>query len=167
MSSKQQINTCLWYDRNGLVAAELYCHLIPGSKITRVSYAAKGVPNTAEGDPLEVEFHLADQRFVALNGGPHFPHTAAASIQVYVDSQEELDRIWDGLLADGGHEVRCGWLTDRFGLSWQVIPTRFVELCSTGDPLTKDRVFAQMLKMTKLDIAPLEVAAAGDPVSTA
>lgn len=109
--------------------------------------------------PLEVYFRIGSQHFVALNGGPHFPHTSAASIQVYVDDQAELDRVWSALLADGGTQVQCGWLTDRFGLSWQIIPRRFIELMNSADEPGRERLIAQMLTMIKLDIAPLEAAA--------
>ncbi len=160
--STTQIRTCLWFDADGHDAAAYYTSLIPDSEITRVSYYTDASSEHGEkGSVLEVDFRLGDQKFVALNGGPHFPQTEAASIQVYVDSQDELDRIWDGLTADGGFGTQCGWLKDKYGVSWQVIPTRLTELASSQDSAVSERVIAKMLTMVKLDIAPLEEAAAG------
>lgn len=159
MNTYPPINTTLWFDMNGLEAAQLYCSVIPDSEITHVTEPTANTPGRQDGVPLEVYFRLGDQRFVALNGGPHFPHTPAASIQVQVDGQDELDRIWSALLADGGAEVQCGWLTDRFGLSWQIIPRQFLDLLSSAEEAARERLVAQMLTMTKLDIAPLEAAA--------
>lgn len=160
MTDQPRITTCLWFDRGGLEAAELYCSVIPDSEITGVTGSTPDIPGRQEGVPLEVHFRLGDQHYVALNGGPLFPLTEAVSIQVLVDDQAELDRIWSALL-EGGSESQCGWLKDRFGLSWQIVPRRFVELMSGEDEAARERVVRQMLTMIKLDIAPLETAAAG------
>lgn len=151
--------TCLWFDADGLEAAELYCSLIEDAEITHISSYTDANTYGETGRPLEVDFRLGSQQFVALNGGPQFPHTEAASIQVYVEGQAELDRLWDGLLAGGGEPSMCGWLRDRFGLSWQVIPTRLAELMNHPDAAASERVVACMLTMQKLDIAELEAAA--------
>lgn len=148
------IATCLWYDQDAAEAAAFYCSLIPGSSITGVFHQ--------NGDPqmpvFLVEFNLAGQAYQAMNGGPHFTLSPAASIVVHLDSQAELDALWQALLADGGRPGRCGWLTDRFGLSWQIIPRALPRL------LRADRsaqVLAAMAGMIKLDIAGLEAAAGG------
>ena len=129
--------------------------------VARARYAADLAAHELgrPGAVMQVEFRLGDQQYVVLNGGPMFPHTEAVSVQVFVDSQEELDRVWDGLLAGGGEPSQCGWLTDRFGMSWQVIPSRLAELMSDPDPDVAGAVMAQLLQMSKLDLAPLEAAA--------
>lgn len=165
MNPQPSINTTFWFDMDGLEAARLYCSVIPDSEITHVAKPTDNTPGRQEGVPLEVYFRLGTQRFVALNGGPNCPHTPAASIQIHVDGQTELDRIWSALLADGGSEVQCGWLTDRFGLSWQIIPQQFNDLMLQADAATRERVVAQMLTMSKLDIAPLLAAADDTPTS--
>ena len=133
--------------------------LFEDAEITNISYHTDANTYGETGRPLEVDFRLGSQLFVALNGGPQFPHTEAVSIQVYVEDQAELDRLWEGLLAGGGEPTMCGWLRDRFGLSWQVIPTRLAELMNNTDAAASERVVARMLTMQKLDIAELEAAA--------
>ncbi|CCH74353.1 3-demethylubiquinone-9 3-methyltransferase [Nostocoides australiense Ben110] len=147
--------TCLWFDTDGLEAAEHDTSLLPDAEITGVSRYPDDVDKGTPGAVMQVHFRLGDQRYVALNGGPQFPHSETVSLQVYVETQEDLDRIWTGLLA-GGEETMCGWLRDRFGLSWQVIPTRLGELLADSEPV--GRVVRQLQAMTKLDIAPLEAA---------
>ncbi len=155
------VQTCLWFDTEAFDAAQLYTSLLPDARITSVTHYPDQVdfPSGEPGAVLTVEFELGTQRFVALNGGPHFQLTPAASIQVFCADQAEVDRLWEGLLADGGQESQCGWLVDRFGLSWQVIPTRLTELMSDPDPARARRTTAAMLTMRKLDIAALEAAA--------
>jgi predicted 3-demethylubiquinone-9 3-methyltransferase (glyoxalase superfamily) len=155
------VATCLWFDDQALPAATLYTSLVPDSEILGVSHYG---PENSHGETaavLQVEFRLGSQRFVALNGGPHFTLTPAASIQVYCPDQAEVDRLWEALTADGGQESRCAWLVDRFGLSWQIIPTRLVELIGDPDPEVSARVVAAMLTMGKIDVAALDAAAAG------
>lgn len=167
MPAPYPIKLCLWFDTDALPAAQLYTSLVPDSAIGRISHYGTENQYGQTGSVLEVEFTLGTQHFVALNGGPHFTHSPAASIQVFCPDQAELDRIWDGLLADGGQESQCGWLADRFGLSWQIIPTRLGELASDPDPERASRVIAAMLQMRKLDIAALEAAADGLPAPEA
>ena len=163
MSATYPVKTCLWFDTEAEAAARLYTSLVPGSEILTISHYGSENQYGETGSVLEVDFRLGTQQFVALNGGPHFTHSPAASIQVFCPDQAELDRIWDGLLADGGEPSQCGWLTDRFGLSWQIIPTRLGELAGDPDPGRSSRTIAAMLKMSKLDIAALEAAADADP----
>ena len=165
MSATYPVKTCLWFDTEAEPAARLYTSLVPGSEILSISHYGSENQYGETGSVLEVEFRLGTQQFVALNGGPHFTHSPAASIQVYCPDQPELDRIWDGLLADGGEPSQCGWLTDRFGLSWQIIPTRLGELAGDPDPGRSSRTIAAMLKMSKLDIAALEAAADAEPTA--
>ena len=155
------VKTCLWFDTQAEPAAKLYTSLVPGGQILGVSHYGSENPYGETGSVLQVEFRLGAQQFVALNGGPQFPHSPAASIQVYCPDQGEVDRIWDGLIADGGQESMCGWLVDRFGLSWQIIPTRLGELAADPDPARASRAIAAMLTMRKIDIAALEAAADG------
>lgn len=150
-----EIATCLWYDTGALEAARLYTGLFDDSAITDVFY--KG------GDPAQgaftVSFTLMGQRYWGLNGGPHFKPSPAASISVHVDTQAEVDRLWAALLAGGGAESRCGWLEDRFGISWQIIPRALPRLLKSD---ASGRVMQAMMGMIKLDIAALEAAASGD-----
>lgn len=152
--SGPEIATCLWFDTAGLEAAQLYVSLFEGSEITNVFYKGGDVANGA----FTVEFTLMGQRYWILNGGPHFAHSPAVSITVHVDTQAEVDRLWDALLAGGGVESRCGWLVDRFGLSWQIIPRALPRLMKSD---VSGRVMAAMMEMVKLDIAALEAAARG------
>ena len=152
--SAPEIATCLWFDNQGLEAAQVYVSLFDDSEITAVFYKGGDAANSV----LTVEFTLRGQRYWILNGGPLFTHSPAASISVHVDTQAEVDRRWGGLLTGGGVESRCGWLVDRFGLSWQIIPRalpRLLKSDSTG------RVMAAMMSMVKLDIAALDAAAGG------
>lgn len=153
----------LWFDTAGLEAAEWYCSIFPRSKINHVSHYTEAGPGTP-GDVLTVDFELDGQPYTAINGGPEFRFTPAISLLITCDDQAEVDRYWDALLAGGGEEVQCGWLTDRYGLSWQVVPKGFEELMSTGDPERIDRAMRAMFAMKKLDLAALQAAADGAPV---
>ncbi|MCV7085420.1 VOC family protein [Mycolicibacter hiberniae] len=153
------IRTSLWFDTLALEAAEYYVSIFPNSKITDVSYW--GAENSErKGSPLEVLFELDGRQFSAINGGPDFTFDEAVSIQVYCADQAELDRYWDALSA-GGRQVQCGWLTDRYGLSWQVIPNQLAALMTDPDPERVLRAKRAMHTMVKLDIAALEAAADG------
>jgi predicted 3-demethylubiquinone-9 3-methyltransferase (glyoxalase superfamily) len=147
-------STCLWFDNCAEDAARLYCSLVDDARVTNV-FREQG---SSSGRAFLVEFELAGQRLVAMNGGPHYTLTPAASIILHLDTQAEVDRIWSALLADGGTESRCGWLTDRFGLSWQIIPRALPRLLQS-DPT--GRVMQAMMAMVKIDIATLEAAAKG------
>lgn len=152
--SNAEISICLWFDTAALEAATLYTSLFDDARITEVFYRG--------GDPAQgaftVSFTLMGQRFWGLNGGPMYSASPAASICAYVETQEELDRIWSALLEGGGKESRCGWLTDRFGISWQIIPKALARLLKTDK---SGRVLQAMMGMIKMDIAALDAAAKG------
>ena len=150
----RKVRTCWWFDGNGLEAARFYVSLLPDSRID-------GDVTPADSEPLVVEFTLAGAPMMVLNGGPHVSQTPAASISVLTDDQAETDRLWHALLAGGGTESRCGWLTDRFGVSWQIVPRRLPELLASPDRDAAGRVQSVMMTMAKLDIAVLEAAHAG------
>ena len=148
------IATCFWYEKDAEAAATLYCSLFPGAAITNI-FREQGDP---ENKAFLVEFTLMGQSYMAMNGGPHYKLTPAASIFALVDTQDELDRLWAALLESGGQESRCGWLVDRYGLSWQIIPralTRLMQTDKTG------RVVQAVSAMVKIDVAALEAAAKG------
>lgn len=150
------IVTCLWFDQQGLDAARFYTAVFPDSAIeTRVDLDENGNPGEV---PVTVEFSLNGHRFVALNGGPMFTFNEAVSFQIMCKDQEEVDFYWDAL-SEGGEEGQCGWLKDRFGVSWQVVPTRLGELLGSADPAVARRVVEAFMPMRKLDIATLERAA--------
>lgn len=152
--------SCLWFDTQGEDAATFYVSVFPASRVTKVTRWGPENPDR-EGTALTVEFELDGQPFVALNGGPQFTFSEAISFQIPCADQAEVDRYWDALTADGGQESDCGWVKDKFGLSWQVIPTRLPELLSDPDPERASRAMQSMMTMKKLDIAELERAAAG------
>ena len=155
-----KITPFLWYDTEAEEAATLYTSLFPNSTILAVNrYGAAG-PGP-EGSVMTVSFELDGQRCVALNGGPAHPFTEAVSFVVDCTTQEEVDRYWDALTEAGGEESMCGWLRDRFGLSWQIVPSRLPELLSDPDGEKAQRVMQAMLQMKKIDIAGLEAAAQG------
>jgi len=154
-----KIINCLWFDTEAEDAAKLYVSLFPNSKIVSVSRYPEGLPGDRAGQVLTVEFELDGVTFTGLNGGPQFPHSEAISFQIMVEDQAELDHYWNGLTAGGGQESQCGWLKDRFGVSWQVVPRRMGEWMS--NPRTGAKVAAAFMPMKKLDIATLEAAAAG------
>lgn len=157
---KQKISTYLWFDGQAEEAATLYTSIFPDSRIVEtVRWGASG-PGPA-GTVMNMTFELAGQRFFALNGGPHYRFTPAISLFVSCDTQEELDGYWEKLLAGGGKETQCGWLEDRFGLSWQIIPTALMEVLRDPDPARSGRAMQAMLGMKKLDIAALRRAQAG------
>lgn len=154
---KDLIN-CLWFDGQGLEAARFYTGIFPNSQI--VSQLDMDTQGNPVNEPLTVEFNLDGRPFVALNGGPLFKFTEAISFQIMCEDQTEVDYFWDKL-TDGGEESQCGWLKDRFGVSWQVVPVRMVELLSDPDPEVTRRVVEAFMPMRKLDIAVLEAAAKG------
>jgi predicted 3-demethylubiquinone-9 3-methyltransferase (glyoxalase superfamily) len=155
------ITPCLWFDTQGEEAAEFYTSIFPNSRILHVARYGEAGPRPA-GTVMTVAFELDGQKFVALNGGPEFLFSEAISFQVDCRSQEQVDEYWDRL-AEGGEEGPCGWLKDRFGLSWQIVPTRLTELLDDPDPVLSQRVMSAMLQMKKIDIATLEEAAASAP----
>jgi predicted 3-demethylubiquinone-9 3-methyltransferase (glyoxalase superfamily) len=146
----------LWFDRNGLEAAEFYVSIFPNSEIRAVSHYPEATPDRG-GEVLTVDFVLDGTAFTAINGGPQFTFDEAISFLVECADQAEIDRFWDALLADGGQESQCGWLKDRFGVSWQVVPSGFAEIMT--DPVRGPKAFAAVMGMVKLDIAAIEAAA--------
>ena len=154
-----KIASCLWFDTEGEDAAKLYVSLFPNSRIKSVSHYPSDSPVGAPGKVLTVDFELDGTPFTALNGGPMFKFSEAVSFQVFVKDQAELNHYWDGLLAGGGQESQCGWLKDRFGLSWQIVPEKMASWMT--DPASAQRVMAAFMPMRRLDIPTLEKAAAG------
>ena len=153
-----ELTTCLWFDTDGEQAARFYVDVFPNSSLGGVTPYPEG--GDRAGEVMTVDFVLNGQKFVALNGGPQYHFTEAISFQIPCADQEEVDRYWDTLTADGGEEGPCGWLKDKFGLSWQVVPNRFVELVSSPEPGVAERVSQALFAMKKIIIADLESAAA-------
>jgi len=151
-----RITPFLWFDTESQQAAEFYTSVFPNSKITKVTTR----PDRSDEPVLTVEFELDGQRFIALNGGPQFSFTEAVSFDVKCQTQEEVDGYWE-TLSEGGEEGPCGWLKDRFGLSWQIVPEVLPRLLADPDGEKADRVFSAMMKMSKIEIAELERAAEG------
>ena len=154
-----RITPNLWFDSQAEEAAEFYCSVFPNSKITNVTHYTEAGPGTP-GSVLTVDFVLDGQEFTAINGGPEFTFTEAISLAVNCDDQEEVDHYWEKL-TDGGQEVQCGWLKDRYGLSWQVVPAGMIELFNDADPARAERAMKAMFAMKKLDVAALRAAADG------
>jgi predicted 3-demethylubiquinone-9 3-methyltransferase (glyoxalase superfamily) len=154
--------THLWFDDQAEDAARFYTSLFDDSHVDKVTPAPAGIPGgIEEGRPFIVDLTLMGQNYIFLNGGPEFPFNAQVSLYVLCDSQADVDHYWDALMADGGSPQQCGWLTDRFGLSWQVIPVQLEQLMEGTDPEVTRRVTDAMLKMVKIDVAGLEAAARG------
>jgi len=156
----QRITPFLWFNNNAEEAMTLYCSVFKNSKVGRVTRYGDAGPGP-RGTVMSATFELEGQEFFALNGGPQFPFTEAVSFYVHCANQAEVDYYWEKLMAGGGKPSRCGWLKDRFGLSWQIVPTRLGELLGDQDPGRASRAMQAMLKMQKIDVAALERAAAG------
>jgi predicted 3-demethylubiquinone-9 3-methyltransferase (glyoxalase superfamily) len=154
----QKLTPCLWFDTEGEEAATFYTSVFPNSKILELTHYGSAGPR-AEGMVMTVTFELDGQRFIALNGGPDFAFNEAISFEVSCRSQEEVDAFWSKL-SEGGEEGPCGWLKDRFGVSWQIVPMRLEELLKDPDEEKAQRVMAAMLKMKRIEIDALERAAA-------
>lgn len=152
MSTRPKVRTCLWFDSQGEDAATFYVSLLPDSRIESRSYPEPGKP------ALVVEFTLAGAPYMTLNGGPLFKHTPAASISVLTADQTETDRLWAALIGNGGEESMCGWLIDRFGVSWQIIPQALPRMMGSDDKAAAMRARDAMMTMKKIDIAALEAA---------
>lgn len=147
----------MWFDDQAEQAAEFYVSVFPDSKVLNVSRFGPGAPRP-EGMALAVDFELAGQSYNALNGGPEFKFTEATSVIINCKDQAEVDYFWDALIAGGGEPSQCGWLKDKFGFSWQVVPTAIGALLSDPDPEKSSRVMKSLLQMSKLDIAELQAA---------
>jgi predicted 3-demethylubiquinone-9 3-methyltransferase (glyoxalase superfamily) len=156
----QKITPNLWFDDQAEHAAEYYTSLFPNSRIHSVTRSGGGGLD-GPGDVLSVEFELDGHAFIGINGGPMFRFTEAVSFGISCTDQAEVDHYWDALIADGGEEGQCGWLKDRYGLSWQVVPTALPELLGDPDPGRAQRALQAMMTMRKLDIAALHAAADG------
>ena len=158
--SPQKIKTYLWFDHQAEEAANIYTSIFENSKVLNVARYGDAGPGP-KGTAMTVNFQLDGQEFIALNGGPAFKFTEAISLLVDCETQDEVDRLWNKLTADGGEESMCGWLKDKFGLSWQIIPTALFRLMSDPDPDKSKRVMQAMLQMKKIDVPTLERAHAG------
>ncbi|WP_437815199.1 VOC family protein [Sorangium sp. So ce1078] len=156
-TTAQKIKTFLWFDNNAEEAVRHYTSVFKRSRIVEELRCGDSGP-MPKGSILTVEFELEGQRFVALNGGPHFKFNEAISLAVTCETQEEVDELWSKLTADGGAESQCGWLKDRFGLSWQIVPSALPRLLQHPDPARAARVMQAMMQMKKLDVARLEEA---------
>ena len=153
----QKITPCLWFDTEGEEAANFYTSIFKNSRILEISRYGEAGPRPA-GTVMVVSFELDGQRFTALNGGPEFTFNEAVSFQVSCDSQDEVDEFWDAL-CEGGEPGPCGWLKDKYGVSWQIIPTALNDLLSDPDPGRSTRAMKAMLQMGKIDIEALRQAA--------
>ena len=158
--ANQKITPFLWFDKQAEEAAQFYTSIFKNSKILHVSRYGDGGPGP-KGSVMVVNFQLAGQEFTALNGGPRFQFSEAFSFVVNCDNQQEIDEYWSKLTSGGGEESMCGWLKDKFGFSWQIVPTAFGKLMSDKYPKKVNRVMEVLLKMRKLDIAKLQAAAEG------
>ena len=158
-----KITPTLWYDGTAEEAANFYVTLLPDSRIEAVNRSPIDTPSGPAGMVLTVVFTLAGQRFFGLNGGPQFPHSQAVSFMIETDDQAETDRLWDAITSNGGQPSACGWIKDRWGVSWQITPKRLLELFTDQDRGRARRAMQAMMQMSKIDIAALERAARGKP----
>ena len=163
MSSTQKITTYLWFDNNAEEAMNFYTSIFKNSKLLDVARYGEAGPGP-KGTIMAGTFQLEGQQFMALNGGPRFKFTEAISLFVNCETQEEIDDLWKKLTADGGEPSRCGWLKDKFGLSWQITPSVLLKMLSDKDPAKSKRVMEAMLQMSKIDIKKLNEAY-GEPVA--
>ncbi len=160
----QKITPFLWFDNQAEEAAKFYASIFKNSNVgksTRYGEAAEKAAGRPAGSVMTVEFELEGQKFTALNGGPVFKFNESISFVVNCDTQEEVDYFWEKLSADGGQESECGWLKDKFGLSWQIVPTALIEMLHDEDAVKVERVMKAMLQMQKIDIRKLNAAYAG------
>ena len=156
----QKIVPSLWFDLQAEEAAEFYCSVFKNSRIISKTHYTEGAPRPA-GTVLTVEWELDGQRFVGINGGPEFTFDEAVSFQVMCEDQAEIDYYWERLTADGGEDGPCGWCKDKFGLSWQVVPTGMADYLNDTDPARAARAMQAVMGMRKIDLAAIEKAAAG------
>ena len=164
VSITQKITPCLWFDAQAEDAANFYTSVFDGGRIKQVSRygkAGQDVHGKEPGSVMVVEFEIAGQTFTALNGGPQFRFSEAVSFQVMCESQEEIDRFWSKL-SDGGQQGQCGWLKDRYGLSWQIVPSVLPQMITNARGVELDRIIAAVMEMKKFDVAALRRAAAGE-----
>ena len=159
-----KISPCLWFDGQAEEAARFYTSLFPDSSIVSVDHSAADTPSGPEGSVITVEFTLGGRSFTGLNGGPDFKFSEVISLSIDCDNQAEVDRYWTALIENGGEPSVCGWLKDRYGLSWQVVPRQLPEMLKSSDRAAAKRAMEAMLRMTKIEVAELERAFAGDAV---
>ncbi|WP_306259848.1 VOC family protein [Pararhizobium sp. IMCC21322] len=157
MEHSSKVRTCLWFAERGIDAAKAYVEIVPDSRIEVVR------DNGQPDDPMVVEFMLAGAPMMILTAGPHYKLTPAASISVLTEDQEETDRLWSALVENGGEAGQCGWVKDRFGVSWQIVPKRMPDLLASPDAGVVQRVSGAMMQMGKIDIAALDAAAEQEP----
>jgi len=159
---KTALTTCLWFDTDAEAAMQLYTSLLPNSRMGEIQRYEQDSPGGKKrGEVMVAYATVMGQEFMGLNGGPMFRQSEAVSFQIHCDTQAEIDHYWDSLLAGGGQPSQCGWLKDRFGVSWQVVPAFLAEVFSTGDAGARQRVTAAFMEMVKLDLAALKAAAKG------
>ena len=155
------LTTCLWFDQNARQAANFYVGIFPDSSIEDAWVTQSGTPGNKPGDEVLVHFKIFGQPFVGLNGGPRFTHSEAVSFQIPCKDQAEIDKYWALLTADGGQESMCGWLKDKFGVSWQVVPERLSSYLQGADTAGAKRATEALLKMKKIDLAAIKAAYEG------
>jgi predicted 3-demethylubiquinone-9 3-methyltransferase (glyoxalase superfamily) len=156
----RRIQTCLWFDGQAQEAAQFYTSIFKRSRIGSVRHYGDAGPGQ-KGTVMLVTFEIDGHDFMALNGGPQFQFSPAISLVVRCETQAEIDELWERLSSDGGEALQCGWLRDKYGVSWQIVPGALEELMSKADPIQVDRIMKAVLKMTKLDVARLRNAFAG------
>ena len=147
-----ELTTCLWFNGNAREAANFYTSIFPGSSIQDNWIAPTDTPSNKQGEEIVVNFKIFGQNFIGLNGGPQFPHSEAVSFQIPCKNQSEIDKYWQLLTADGGEEGQCGWLKDKFGVSWQVTSTEMMKYLGGSDPQGAERATQAMIKMKKIDL---------------
>jgi len=157
-----RITPCIWYDGNAEEAANLYASIFPDSSVDAVHRSPADYPNGKAGDVLTVDFTVAGMKFLGLNGGSMFKPDEAVSFIIHTKDQQETDRYWDAILASGGKPSACGWITDRFGLCWQITPQRLLDMMTSPDKAASKRAMDAMMQMVKIDIATLERAFSGE-----
>ncbi|MBA4046946.1 MAG: hypothetical protein C0476_00225 [Sphingomonas sp.] len=158
-----KLTTCLWFDKGqARAAAEFYASVFPDSHVATAPASSGDNSSTSRGEEITVAFTLCGQSFVGLNGGPNFTPNQAVSFQIFTDTQEETDRYWNAIVSNGGAESRCSWCKDRWGFSWQIVPRALMVGMADPDPAAARRVMEAMMSMSKIDIAAIEAARAGD-----
>ena len=156
-----QLTTCLWFDGRAREAAIFYTSIFPDSELADNWLAPTDTPGNAKGEEVVVNFKIFGQNFIALNGGPQFPHSEAVSFQIPCKDQNEIDKYWELLTKDGGEESQCGWLKDKFGVSWQVTSPEMMKYLGGSDPAGSQRATEAMLKMRKIDLETMRLAYLG------
>jgi predicted 3-demethylubiquinone-9 3-methyltransferase (glyoxalase superfamily) len=164
-TNRNKITACLWFDGRAREAAEFYAATFPDSRVDSCLSSPSDYPGGKRDDDLTVEFTVLGMPFLGLNGGSHVRFNEAVSFQVFTDSQEETDRYWSAIVANGGKESQCGWCQDKFGLSWQIVPRSLINAMSDPDRAAAKRAMEAMMGMTRINIAAIERARAGEPAA--